>query len=161
MVWNEIKFCAVASLLLFLVVGCAPPKTFVNTHQDERISQVNKELDNKIVKIRLGDGIEFKAKNATLTSDSLHYIRSDKKQGLPLDTVQSITASPKIGVAEILGIPLFAFGTYLFITMDDESNNYNEGRNKLGGGIAAYILGIITVIDGSNAESERYYFKKR
>ena len=157
----RLPFWFIVTLILYLASGCVPPKTFVDSHQEKRINQINKELEHKVVKVRTTDRKEFRAIEVKLTADSLLYTRSDKKQGLPLNKIISITASPKIGVAEILGIPLFAFGTYLFITMDDESNNYNEGRHKLGGGIAAYILGIITVIDGSNAESERYYFKKR
>ncbi len=144
--------------ILFLFVGCVPSRNFVNTHQEERISQINNELKEKIVKIRPIDEEDFKSQNVTITSDSLFYVNSEKKNSLALTEIKSITAGPKIGVSAAIGIPLVAVGILGVASFDDKGGF--EELGKIYGGAAAITLGGLVLGIGNNIESETYYFKQ-
>jgi hypothetical protein len=147
----------IAFLLLFLAAGCVPSKTLVSTDQEESIMQVNDELKNKIVEIRLKNGEERRAKNVRVTSDSLLYTESYNKKALQLNVIKRFTASPKVGVSEIIGLPLFALGIYGLTSFDARGDLYKQ-MNIYYSSIAAIVLSGFTLIDGKNKESETYYF---
>lgn len=145
-------------IALFFTVGCAPSRTFINTDEQQRIKYINERLENRKIEVKLTDNSRIKVRNAFLSSDSLFFHSSNNHEPLPISQIQYISTSPRLSIAALIALPLFAVGTLGIVTFDNRGGLKELG--KLYGGVAAISLSGFVYIIGSSIENEIYYFRR-
>ena len=144
--------------LLFLC-SCIPSKKVASLKNSDRLASLNKQIQNKQVKIIPIEGPPIESKNVTLSADSIFYSNADKKS-LPISSIRSIVVTPGLSASTIIACSLFGLGAYSILS-PDHSDNIPAGMRKFYGGIELIGLGIGVIIFGNNLETKIYYFNKK
>lgn len=156
----RVKYTIQIILIILIVSGCVPSKTFLDTAKQDKVSWLNNHVKGKKIEITLVNDKKINGRNVTLNSDSLFYGKSRTRQSIALSEIRYITVSPKISVSSLGSLLMVAGGIYE-VSTDHLAKSWDGLIFKFYGGIAAIGVGSICFVTSSSSETEVYYFNKK